>query len=139
MPQYDLYHNNVKNALIKDGWVITDDPFTIEYEDDLRLFADLAAEKLIAAEKNTRRIVVEIKSFKSPSLITELEKAVEQYGIYRTLLKEDSTEREIYLAIARETHENFFQRRGIQKIIADHQIKLLVFEPSLEEIWQWIS
>lgn len=139
MPQYDLYHNTVKNALIKDGWEITDDPFTIEYEDDLRLFADLAAEKLIAAEKNTRRIVVEIKSFKSPSLITELEKAVGQYGIYRTLLKEDSTEREIYLAITRETHENFFQRRGIQRIIADHQIKLLVFEPSLEEIWQWIS
>ncbi|NER06520.1 MAG: fatty-acid synthase, partial [Okeania sp. SIO3C4] len=23
MPQYDLYHNEVKNALSKDGWTIT--------------------------------------------------------------------------------------------------------------------
>jgi hypothetical protein len=30
MPQYDLDRNTVKNALVKDGWVITDDPFVIE-------------------------------------------------------------------------------------------------------------
>ncbi len=28
MPAKDIYHNEVKNALIKDGWTITDDPFT---------------------------------------------------------------------------------------------------------------
>ena len=32
MPQRDLYHENVKNALIKDGWTITDDPFRIQYK-----------------------------------------------------------------------------------------------------------
>jgi len=26
MPALDLYHDTVKNALIKDGWTITDDP-----------------------------------------------------------------------------------------------------------------
>ena len=25
-------HNEFKNALVKDGWVITDDPFTLEYK-----------------------------------------------------------------------------------------------------------
>ncbi|HAZ48603.1 MAG TPA: fatty-acid synthase [Cyanobacteria bacterium UBA11369] len=138
MPQYDLYHNTVKNALIKDGWVITDDPFTIKFE-DLRLFADLAAEKLIAAEKDKRRIVVEIKTFKSPSLITELERAVGQYGIYRTLLKQAPPEREIYLAIDEETYENFFQQLASQTIINDHRIKLRIFESNSEEILQWIS
>jgi XisH protein len=73
MPQYDLYHNEVKNALIKDGWVITDDPFTWEYK-GLRVYADLGAEKLLAAERMQEKIVIEIKVFNSPSLITELEK-----------------------------------------------------------------
>jgi hypothetical protein len=50
MPRYDLYHEPVKHALIKDGWTITDDPFIIEYK-GLRLYADLGAEKPIAAEK----------------------------------------------------------------------------------------
>lgn len=57
MPQYDLYHGTVKNALAKDGWVITDDPFTIEFK-GLRLYADLGAEKLLAAEKHERKVVL---------------------------------------------------------------------------------
>jgi hypothetical protein len=32
MPQYDLDRSTVKNALVKDGWVITDDPFVIEFK-----------------------------------------------------------------------------------------------------------
>jgi hypothetical protein len=75
MPQYDLYHQPVKHALIKDGWTITDDPYTLTYK-GLRLYADLGAEKLIAAEKLERKIVVEIKVFGTPSPVTELERAV---------------------------------------------------------------
>ncbi|MDP5337051.1 MAG: XisH family protein, partial [Nodularia sp. (in: cyanobacteria)] len=75
MPQYDLFHNQVKNALTKDGWVITDDPFILEYK-GLRLYADLGAEKLFAAQKMQQKIVIEIKVFNSPSLITELEKTL---------------------------------------------------------------
>jgi len=29
----DLYHQAIKNALIKDGWTITGDPYPLEYED----------------------------------------------------------------------------------------------------------
>ena len=50
MPQYDLYHEPVKRALTKDGWVITADPLIIEFK-GLRLYADLGAEKTIAAER----------------------------------------------------------------------------------------
>ncbi|MBR8827130.1 MAG: xisH family protein [Gomphosphaeria aponina SAG 52.96 = DSM 107014] len=31
MPAKDIYHNNVKNALIKDGWNITHDPLRLEW------------------------------------------------------------------------------------------------------------
>jgi hypothetical protein len=30
MPAKDSFHNIVKNALVKDGWKITHDPFTYE-------------------------------------------------------------------------------------------------------------
>jgi XisH protein len=62
MPKLDIIHDAVKNALIKDGWTITDDPYRIKYE-EITVYADLAAERLMAAERADRRIVVEIKSF----------------------------------------------------------------------------
>jgi XisH protein len=62
MPAKDIYHDAVKNALIKDGWLIIADPYVIKYE-DAELYADLAAEKPIAAERQGQKIVVEIKSF----------------------------------------------------------------------------
>jgi hypothetical protein len=138
MPRYDFYHNTVKNALLKDGWVITDDPFVIEFK-GLRLYADLGAEKLLAAEKTGQKVVIEIKVFNSISLITELEKAVGQYGIYRTFLKRINPDRTLYLAIAEDVYQDFFQRPAIQEIITDQQINLIVFDPNLEEIIQWIS
>ncbi|MBC8870968.1 MAG: hypothetical protein H8E44_16205 [Planctomycetes bacterium] len=33
MPARDFHHHVVKEALIKDDWAITDDPFVIEVED----------------------------------------------------------------------------------------------------------
>ena len=138
MPRYDLYHNTVKNALVKDGWIITDDPFVIEFK-GLRLYADLGAEKLLAASKQEHKIVIEIKVFNSPSLITELEKSVGQYSIYRIFLKRVNPERKLYLAIAQDIYQDFFQRPAIQEITVDQQINLIIFDPNLEEIIQWIN
>ena len=49
MPQYDAHHETVKRALRKDGWTITNDPLVLEYK-DMTLFADLGAERRLAAE-----------------------------------------------------------------------------------------
>ena len=62
MPARDKYHDEVKNALLKDGWTVTHDPYIIDYE-DVTVYADLGAERLIAAERGSQKIVVEIKSF----------------------------------------------------------------------------
>jgi hypothetical protein len=40
----DKIHDAVKNALIKDGWTITADPYKLKTP-DLRLEADLAADR----------------------------------------------------------------------------------------------
>ena len=60
MPAKDLYHEAVKNALVKDGWTITHDPLAVEIAGD-RLFIDLGAERVIAAEKAHGRLPSRLK------------------------------------------------------------------------------
>ncbi len=138
MPAKDIYHNTVKNALIKDGWIITDDPYKIKYE-DAELYADLAAEKPIAAQKKGEKIIVEIKSFISPSPMNDFENAMGQYIVYRNLLQLSHEEYDIYLAVRDAVFETFFQRKSIQSIVNINQIKLIIFNHEQEEIKQWIK
>ncbi|MEA5618183.1 XisH family protein [Cronbergia sp. UHCC 0137] len=138
MPAKDIYHDAVKNALINDGWTITDDPYKIKYK-DAELFADLSAEKPIAAEQNGRKIVVEIKSFLSPSPMRDFELALGQYILYRNLINLTEPDYTIYLAIKESTYENFFTRDSIKEIVQLNQILMIVVNVEKEEILQWIN
>lgn len=138
MAQLDFYHPHVRVSLIKDGWEITHDPFVLEFE-ERRLYADLGAEKPIAAQKESKKIVVEVKVFSAPSMMTELEKTLGQYGIYRTFLRRTSPERSLYLAIPVDVYQSFFQEKAIQAVVADYELNLLVFDPELEEVVEWIK
>jgi hypothetical protein len=60
MAARDFYHETVKQALIADGWSITHDPYFVQMG-KLKGFIDLGAE-LLAAERDTSRIAVEIKN-----------------------------------------------------------------------------
>jgi XisH protein len=82
----DVFHRVVKTAFEKEGWLITHDPYTLQ-AGTLELYIDLGAEKIIAAEKQGQKIAVEIKSFLSPSKITELYAALGQFIIYRIALQ----------------------------------------------------
>jgi hypothetical protein len=110
----------------------------IEFE-DLRVFADLGAEKLLGAEKSDRRIVVEIKVFGGPSPVADLEQALGQYGLYRSLLKQKGERRDVYLAVAHDVYEDFIGQVTVTGVLADQRVKLLVFQPEKEEIVQWIE
>jgi hypothetical protein len=45
----------------------------------------------------------------------------------------------VLIPIAEDVYQDFFQRPAIQEIIRDQEINLIVFEPNLEEILQWIN
>ena len=62
MPRKDIYHDIVKNALIKDGWTITHDLLTLSFGDK-DIYIDLGAEKLVGDEKYGNKIAVEVKIF----------------------------------------------------------------------------
>ena len=71
--------------------------------------------------------------------MTELQKAVGQYGIYRMFLESVNPERELFLAIPQDIYLDFFQAPAVQDIVAVHQIHLLVFEPEIQEVVDWIK
>ena len=138
MPAKDIYHNEVKNALLKDGWTITADPYFIKYE-DAELYADLAAEKPIAAQRQGQKIVVEIKSFVGRSLMYDFHGALGQYMVYRNLIQLTEPEYKLYLAIDDVVYQNFFQRKSIELITNENKLCLMVVEMEKEEIMQWIN
>lgn len=138
MPRHDIYHEPVKQALLKDGWQITDDPFLIEYK-GLKLYADLGAERPVAAEKAGEKIVIEIKVFGSASPISELQKAVGQYEIYRLFLERVHPERKLFLAIAQDVYQDFFMEPAIHDFVESQAIYLMVFDPDAQEIVEWIK
>ncbi|MDZ8105479.1 MAG: element excision factor XisH family protein [Nostoc sp. DedQUE12a] len=138
MPAKDLYHDTVVQALIKDGWEITDDPFVLSYG-GRELYVDLGAEKkAIAAQKGDRKIAVEIKSFLKPSPVRDLEEAAGQYGIYQSILTEIAPERKLYLAVPKRSYETIFSEKLGQLIIKRLQLQLLVFDEEQARIVQWI-
>ncbi|MBD2213109.1 XisH family protein [Nostoc linckia FACHB-104] len=138
MPARDLYHDNVKNALIKDGWIITHDPLRIRLARGKNLFVDLGAERLLAAERDTEKIAVEVKSFTRPSDMKDLEEALGQFVLYAQLLKRYYPEHILYLAVTEATCKTVFEEEAGQTLIEDGIIRLVTFDPSQEAISRWI-
>jgi len=106
MAALDLYHDAVKNALIKDGWTITDDPLRLSYGGE-DVYVDLGAEKIIAAEKNGQKIAIEIKSFLGHSEVKDLHDALGQYIMYRDIMLANAMERTLYLPCPRQHSRAF--------------------------------
>lgn len=136
MAAKDLFHDAVKQALLKEQWIITADPMKIKIE-GVKFEIDLAAEKVFAAEKAGRKIAVEVKSFLNPSAITDFHSALGQFLNYRLALQMTESDRMLYLAIPYDTFESFFQKRFTQEAVKIYQVKLLIYEPQQEVIIEW--
>jgi len=137
MPARDLFHENVRNALVKDGWTVTHDPLALKWG-TTDLYVDLGAERLLAAEKENQRIAVEIKSFVSPSEIEDLKNALGQFVLYHDILSRVAPERELYLAVRESTFVSLFEEPIGKLLLENRRVRLLVFDPRTEVIVRWI-
>jgi hypothetical protein len=108
MPARDAYHDAVRNALIKDGWTITHDPYRITVG-QRTVYVDLGAERVIAAERGSDRIAVEIKTFVGASDLHDLYEALGQYLMYRVHLRYSDPERRLYLAVPQDVRLGLLQ------------------------------
>jgi XisH protein len=161
MPSKDAIHLLIKQALIKDGWEITDDPYVISYGERF-LFIDLGAVsdalgdgvreasqreafrrnrtgQFIGARREGQQIAVEIKSFRGRSAIADLEQAIGQYSLYRLLLRQIDEARELYLAVTSTTFEEIFSEPIGELVIRELSIKLIIVDVKTIEVVQWIA
>ncbi|NEN98791.1 MAG: fatty-acid synthase [Moorea sp. SIO1F2] len=138
MPNRDRFHYGVRRALEKDGWLITDDPLRLRWGKQ-DMYVDLAAEKLLLAEKDQLQIAVEIKTFGGPSSIADAQKSLGQYFIYLSVIKRLEPQRKLYLALHEEVYEDFFTEPLGEIILSDYKVPIIVFDPDREVIIRWID
>jgi hypothetical protein len=135
----DLFHNNVKTALQKDGWKITHAPYQLRYG-MADVYIDLAAEEAIAAEKEGLKIAVEVKSFAGGSTISEFHTALGQFLNYRIAIEiSKEPERILYLAVPTDTYEMFLKFEPAKTVIERYEVRLIIYSPNQEVIDRWIE
>ncbi|MEP7336612.1 MAG: XisH family protein [Acidobacteriota bacterium] len=136
-PAKDRYHDAAKRSLVKAGWTVTHDPLFLRHGKK-DMFVDLGAQQLIGAEKETRKIAIEVKSFVSNSDMDDLEKALGQFIIYHDVLRIFEPERILYLAVSGKIAQQVFEQ-DVGKLMLDNQrLRLMVFDEVQEEILEWI-
>ncbi|MEM6396808.1 MAG: element excision factor XisH family protein [Bacteroidota bacterium] len=139
MSRKDLFHEEFKEALIADGWEITDDPLVITFKDDRKVKIDLGAERILGAQKDNEQIAVEIKTFLSQSFVNELHRAVGQFINYRIAIKLKDPGRVLFLAIPEPTWQADFQYDFFRLLINEAKINIVTYDPSDKSIVQWIK
>lgn len=137
MPAYDRYHESVRKALVKEGWTITDDPLQLTVG-KRTLSVDLGLERaLIGAERGTQRIAVEIKTFGGASPVADLQQAVGQFLMYKSVLSQAQPERELYLAVSEEVRDAILSEELGQMMLREHIDRLFYFSVESEEVIEW--
>lgn len=135
MSAKDAYHDTLRRALVKDGWTITDDPYRLVWA-KRDFYVDLA-ERVVAAERGGRLIAVEVKSFLGTSPMRDLELALGQYLLYRSIMEEKDPDRALFLAIPEEPAGVFEEPIG-KLLIGKHLLHAIIFDSQKEEIVRWI-
>jgi hypothetical protein len=140
MSRRDDLHFPVRRALEKEGWTITHDPIVVAFK-DLRLKVDLGAERYFAAEKEGRKIAVEVKDFDRNAMASELQKLIGQLQLYQWALEEHSSERDLFLAVSKAVYDDYIQdeRTAFYAIVERKRINLIVCDTAQEVILQWIK
>jgi hypothetical protein len=138
MPARDVLHDAVKNALVKDGWTITHNPYSFQFG-DRDLYTDLGADRALAAERGPEKIAVEVKSFLGPSPVHELETALGQFVLYRLLLKRYDPERRMVLAMPERAFRLLLSDADGQMVIEQMALSVVTVDDASQEIVRWLK
>ena len=136
MSRTDFYHDYVRDALIKAGWVVMKQFFAMPLA-DTRVEMDLLMER-VEADGSKTRIVVEVKNFREEkAYVSELQKSIGQYLLYREVLKSKRYDYGLYLAVPIAAYTNFISSALIRELFQKHEIQLLLFNPQDSTLLQW--
>ncbi|MEO0041228.1 MAG: hypothetical protein RL329_676 [Bacteroidota bacterium] len=134
----DMFHKAAKEALEKAGWTITHDPYYLTLQKDVAQYEiDLGAERLLAAEKGTEKIVVEVKSLMKTSLLHEFHSVLGQYLVYQYGLQKMEKDRKLYLAIPSFGQKKLNNIPPLLDMIKDFNVKIICFDSETKTIVSW--
>lgn len=139
MPASDRYHDIVVRSLIKAGWTIIKEQYSVvvgQSADDLRrLYID------IAAHSQTAQIVlIEVKSLET-SPVHQFMMLVGQYLVYRTALNYLGNLTPLYVAIPETDYQIIVAHPLWQEVLNQtlrEPIPFVTYDPDREEILKWI-
>lgn len=134
----DIIHEPVKSAIKNDGWTITHDHFTLQFA-EFTMYADLAAERIIAAEQGKRKIAIEVKSFVKLSAVQDVRDSLGQYVVYRAYLAQIEPERKLYMAISTRAYHDIFSLQAVQFLVKEFHVALVIVNVELKEVVAWIE
>jgi hypothetical protein len=134
LPAKDNYHNTVITALEKAEWQITKEQYTLHIG-KRHLWIDIEAQHITDAIS----ILVEVKGFENMrSSVNYLANVLGKYVLYQAVLESLKINNPLYLAVTNKAYNGILRepigRQALQKVNA----KLLIFDPVVEEIVQWI-
>ena len=134
MPAKDRYHDAVKRALIKAGWTIEEEQFTLTV-DKRNLWIDIQASK----GEPQLIILIEVKELADvDSAIEALANALGKYELYRLALQVSKLDYPLYMAVTKQSYDGILSESIGQLVLGYARIPLIVFDAETEEIIQWI-
>ncbi len=134
----DKFHEQAKQSLANAGWTITHDPYPLKDKArKINYDIDLGAERILAAEKGTEKIAVEVKNFLQPSFSHEFHSVLGQYLVYLKGLERIEPERILYLAIPSYAYTRLQEYIFLLEVIKELNIHIIVFdEENPKIIWK---
>lgn len=134
MPAKDRYHDTVKRALVKDGWTIEDDQVRLKIG-SRNLWIDLQASRT----NQPFAVLIEVKGFENPpSWVEAVSDAIGQYILYSVVLTSKGIAVPLYLAVPTAAYKGIWSEPLGLALIKRLGIKLLVFDPTEEDVLQWL-
>ena len=98
---------------------------------------DLGAEKLLAAERDSEKIAVEIKNFTKISFRHEFHSVLGQYLIYYKGLAQIEPDRTLFLAMPYFAYNRLQTHPFLLEIVDDYKVKLIIFNDKNETLVLW--
>ena len=132
----DKSYPTVLRIMKKLGWKIFADPFTIDFG-EIELITDLALEPLLGLEKQNKRIILELKSYKSLAINSEFQRLIGQIKQYEYCLRRDDLNYKVYLTIPTARYDWYIQKSDYIPFLEYQNIKYLVNHSMNEEVLKW--
>lgn len=138
MTSTDIYHENVKQALIANHWKIDKDLKIISEDISKLSYLDQIVTNLILAEKERIKIAVETQSCIYLNSINKFKIIIDQHSENKNNNDPKLKSRVFYLALPIDYNKKL-QKSELEELLNSSTVNFIIFEPDKKKINRWIN